>query len=87
MSFLAIYHRILDFFIRRIFAVGAVVVGTIITLANMQYLLPGGAIPVNGVPTDSWLWRVSGILVPLALVIFGVVLFRAKPLKPWRGLH
>jgi hypothetical protein len=87
LNMLPAYHRVLDFFLRRIFAVSAIILGTVIALVDLPSLLPGGTFANNGVPTDSWFWRIFAVLFPLLFVILGIALFRAKPFKPWRGLH
>lgn len=87
MSFLSAYYRILDFAVRRISALMCIIWGSVIALINILYLLPGGQIEVNGVPTSDLFWRIFGVVFPILFVIIGIALFKAKPIGPWRGLH
>lgn len=77
----SLYTRCLDFFIRRFFAFFAVGLGLFLTAITVPCLLPGGQILLNGEPTDAWLWRIVGSLAPSVLIVLGVVLYKAKPLK------
>jgi hypothetical protein len=87
MSFLSAYYRLLDFALRRIFALMCIIWGSVIALINILYFFPGGQIEVNGVLTSDLFWRIFGVAFPLLFVIIGIVLFKAKPIRPWRGLH
>jgi hypothetical protein len=87
MSFLSAYYRILDFAVRRIFSLMCIIWGSAIALINILYLLPGGQVELNGEATSDLLWRIFGVAFPLLFVIIGIMLFKAKPIRPWRGLH
>lgn len=74
--------RVFDFYVRRFFAVAAMIVGLILVLVDMPALLPGHKINVNGVPSSDWFSRLFGVVMPLLVVLFGRWLFRLKPIYP-----
>jgi len=66
-----------------VFAVG----GVIMAAASVPYVLPGGTIDVDGVPTDDLVFRWAVFLLPLIVAAFGIALYRAKPyISFWRNV-
>ena len=79
---MSLYWRFFNFIVRRVVASAFVVVGCFVAAANTPALLPGGTIPVNGVPTDDLVFRLASVGMPLLAAILGAALFRAKPFVP-----
>ena len=78
-----IYWRLINFLVRRVTAVGFIVVGSILVLEFLPALMdPAGTIPVNGVPESDLGFRLMGVAFPAIVVVLGVLLFRAKPFYP-----
>jgi len=77
-----LWWRTFDFYVRRVFAVVAMFVGLILTLVDIPTMFPGHMINVNGVPSSDLVERISSVALPLLIALFGLILFRAKPL-PW----
>lgn len=73
--------KVLNIFSRRVLAPGVIIVGTILALYGVRYLMAEATINVNGVPTDDLVMRIVGVAMPLLAVVFGLLLFRAKPSK------
>lgn len=79
---MSVYWRFFNFLVRRVVASAFVVVGGIVAAADIPALLPGGTIPVNGVPTDDLVFRLASVGMPLLVAILGIALYRAKPFVP-----
>jgi len=77
------FHWVMfNFMARRVLAVAFIVVGLLISVFNAPVLLPGGTIPVNGVPEDDLVLRLVSVFMPLLVAALGVALFRSKPYDP-----
>jgi hypothetical protein len=81
--------RMFDFFARRVFALACIIVGTILSLNSIGTIFSGGAINMNGAPTDDIVLQGFAVLWPLVIAVLGVALYRAKPLraKPGSGAN
>ena len=78
-----LYWRFFNFMVRRVVAVGFVVVGSLIALSGILALIdPTGTVLVNGVPQADLLYRIFGVLLPGVIAILGVLLYRAPPFEP-----
>ena len=81
MNYTELHFKVLNVLVRRVLAPGFIVVGTVLAVYGVRYLMPGATIKVNGVPTDDLVMRIVGVAMPLFMVAFGILLFRAKPFK------
>ena len=81
------YELILSFAIRRVFALGCIGVGGVLGLLNLQYLVPGATIEVNGEPTGDIVIRLLSVIFPVFATLFGIFLFRLRKLPFSRGSH
>ena len=81
-SYNRIHWVIFNFVARRVIAIGFVVIGLLIGIVNAPVLLPGGTIPVDGVPNDDFVLRLASVFLPLLVAALGVALFRTEPFKP-----
>jgi hypothetical protein len=79
---MSLYWRIFNFFVRRVVAVGFVVVGLVIGAVNLSSLLPGGTINVDGSPSSDIVLRLVAVLLPIVVAAIGVALFRVAPFDP-----
>jgi hypothetical protein len=80
------YWRVFNFMIRRVVAVGFMVVGVILVVTWLPSLLdPNGSIPVNGIPDHDLGMRLFGVVLPAIVAVLGVLLFRSKPYDPDRN--
>jgi hypothetical protein len=77
-----LYWRVFNFFVRRVVAVGFMVIGLVIAIGNSPSLLPGHTIDVNGTPNDDIVMRCIAVFLPLVAAVLGLLLFRAKPYDP-----
>jgi len=79
----AFYWRFFNFMVRRVVAVGFVVVGSILCLYFLPSLIdPKGTIPVNGVPQSDLFYRLFAVLLPALVAGLGVLLYRVRPWYP-----
>ena len=83
MTELPLYYRFVNFVVRRVVAVGLVVVGSLVALSGIPALVnPDGTVLVNGQPQGDLFYRIGGVLLPAIMVLLGVLLFRAAPFVP-----
>ena len=79
----ALYWRFFNFMVRRVIAVGSVVVGLLIALSGLPALLtPSGTVQVNGHPESDLFYRIFAVIMPTVGAVFGVLLYRAAPFTP-----
>ena len=78
-SFATAYWKIFNFVVRRVVAVGFVLVGIVVGGFGVPALLPGGTTQVDGVPSDDLVLRLAVVLLPLLVTVLGVALYRAEP--------
>ncbi|WP_374582849.1 hypothetical protein [Pseudoduganella sp.] len=84
---MTLYWRLFNFIVRRIMSVAFAVGGLIMAVASFPYILPGGTIDIDGVPSDDLVFRWTAFMLPLIIAAFGVALYRAKPFNPpWRSV-
>ena len=83
-AYKVVHLAVFNFGARRVVASGLIVVGTVLAIYNAPGLLPGGTTLVQGVPSDDLVFRWAVVLLPAAMALFGVALFRAKPYSPRR---
>ena len=76
------YLRFFNIFVRRVVAITWIVIGLIITCANLPLLLPGATIEIDGARTDDLVYRACAVLIPFLGVVAGVLFFRSKPYRP-----
>jgi hypothetical protein len=79
---MTLYWRIFNFLVRRVVAVGFVVVGSMIGLMNLPNLFFGGTINVDGAPSDDIVFRLVVVLLPFLVSILGIALYRIAPFSP-----
>jgi hypothetical protein len=73
------YLRIFNFLVRRVVAIAFSIGGTVVALAGLPAILPGGTIDVNGVPSTDLIFRWAAVVLPFVVAALGVALYRAKP--------
>jgi phosphoribosylcarboxyaminoimidazole (NCAIR) mutase len=67
------YTRVFNLMVRRVVAVGFVIVGLIGALSSLPALIdPNSSIPVNGVPDRDIVYRVIAVTLPAVMAVFGV---------------
>lgn len=79
---MSLYWRIFNFLVRRVIAVGFVVVGSIVGVVNLPSLLPGGTINVDGLPSGDIVLRLATVLLPVIVAGFDIALYRVAPFIP-----
>jgi hypothetical protein len=84
---MSLYWRFFNFLVRRVVAVGFVVVGSILAVVNLPSLLPGGTIHVDGSPSSDIVLRVVAVLLPIVVAALGVALYRVAPFVPGNHLR
>jgi H+/Cl- antiporter ClcA len=84
---MSLYWRIFNFLVRRVIAVGFVVVGFVIGLVNLNSLLPGGTIKVGGSPSSDIVFRLAAVLLPIVVTALGVMLYRVAPFSPSKKMR
>jgi hypothetical protein len=83
MEWRRLYFRAFNFLVRRVVAVGFVVIGSIVGLSGLPALLdPSAAVLWNGEPTTDLVIKAFGVVMPLVAAILGVLLFRAPAWYP-----
>lgn len=82
MNYSETHWKIVDFFARRVLAVGFVVAGSILAIFGVQYILPGGTVLLNGIPSDDLVFRWASFLLPILMVACGIALFKVAPFVP-----
>jgi hypothetical protein len=71
-------QKILSFLVRRMIAPGFVFVGGLLAIIDLRFLVPGVTIDYNGQPSSDIGIRLTCVLFPVLMAIFGGVLFRVK---------
>ena len=83
---MSMYWRIFNFLVRRVVAVGFIVVGLAVGLMSLPALLPGGTVNIDGSPTSDIALRLVSVFLPLVVGALGVALYRAVPFDPSTNL-
>ena len=82
MKYSEFHWKLFNFFARRIIAIGFIVVGLVLALYSIPYVLPGGTVLVDGVPSDDLIFRWFAVLFPLVIALLGAALYRVQPYVP-----
>jgi hypothetical protein len=78
-----LYWRVFNFWIRRVVAVGFMVVGGLIAVSYLPSLVdPNGTVLVNGQPQNDLFYRIVAVVLPAVVAALGVMLYRAAPFVP-----
>jgi hypothetical protein len=78
-----LYWRVFNFMVRRVVAVGFVVVGGLIAISNVPSLVdPDGTVLVNGQPQSDLFYRIFVVVLPAVIAVLGVLLYRSAPFAP-----
>ena len=81
MKLALLYWKFFNFVLRRIVAVGFMLIGLVVAFSQVRSLIPNGNLD-DGVPSGDLTLRILAVGLPLLVSVFGVFLFRAKPYYP-----